>query len=443
MKRKFIRLSSAAGILAALLLLGTGCSKANINSQLAEWLGTTGMYENNEPVESPKMRAERERNEIEEKKENAMKQVLDEAGDLAKVYDYEAAMAKLDDIDEEFKKDDRVVEAKLEYKRELSQLEPYEGDIPHIFFHSLIVDADRAFDGSDMQEGYNWWMTTASEFTKMMESMYERGYVLLDIHEVATRTEDEDGDVTYVKNNPLVPQGKKPFVLSIDDVNYYDYMLEDGFARRLTIDENGDVKNVYIDAERNERIGNYDVVPILDEFVKEHPDFSLRGAKGIVAETGYEGAFGYRVNDTESPTYAEDCEMVKSVAARLRETGWQIASHSYGHGQMKQMGYDSVTADTDKWLEQIGSLVGETDILLYPYGEEVDYPGDKLNYLTDKGFRYLCGVWGTQEFLSIGGGYVRQTRRNFDGYTLHFNPDSMRDFFNPEEVIDPARPAFE
>lgn len=440
MRKKKIR--SLALMLGAVVMLSAGCSRATINSQVADCLGTSGMYENNEPVESPKMRAERELKEIEEAKLAAVNETLTEAKNLADSYNYEAALAKLDELDEELSDEDQVIEAKIAYQQGQGKMVAYDGPIPHIFFHSLIVDTDRAFDGDDMEEGYNWWMTTADEFVKMMEGMYEKGYVLIDIHETVTKAEGEDGSTTYIKNNPMVPEGKIPFVLSIDDVNYYDYMLEDGFAKCLMLDENGDVKNLYIDAQGNEHVGDYDVVPLLDTFVKEHPDFSLRGAKGIVAETGYEGAFGYRVNDPESPTYEADQASVKEVAERLWETGWQIASHSYGHGHMNQMGYENVTADTDKWLEQIGSLVGETDILLYPYGEEVD-PGDKMNYLKEKGFAFLCGVWGNQEFLSVEDGYVRQTRRNFDGYTLHFNPDSMRDFFNPEEVIDPARPAFE
>mgnify|MGYP000718429092 FL=1 len=34
------------------------------------------------------------------------------------------------------------------------------------------------------------------------------------------------------------------------------------------------------------------MVPLIDRFVEEHPDFSYRGAKGIVALTGYNGILG-------------------------------------------------------------------------------------------------------------------------------------------------------
>jgi len=310
---------------ATCMLLISGCGKAKLNDQIAEAIGTTGMYENNEPVETPKMKAHKQLQKIEEEKENALLATIGDAQEYIDIMDYEKAMEALNSIPEENKKDLRVIEAKVECQKGQSEMEVYTGPIPHIFFHSLIVDTKRAFDGDAMEEGYNYWMTTIGEFEAMLESMYERGYVLINIHELVEEVVDKKtGEVTLVQNYPSVPKGKIPFVFSLDDINYYDYMKNDGFAKRLVLDENGDVKNLYIDADGNELIGNYDAIPILDEFVEKHPDFSLRGAKGIVGETGYEGAFGYRTNQKDSETYEEDCKQVRAIAKRLREIGWEI-----------------------------------------------------------------------------------------------------------------------
>lgn len=35
---------------------------------------------------------------------------------------------------------------------------------------------------------------------------------------------------------------------------------------------------------------------LLDDFLDQHPDFSYRGARAIIAVTGYQGAFGYRIS---------------------------------------------------------------------------------------------------------------------------------------------------
>ena len=40
-----------------------------------------------------------------------------------------------------------------------------------------------------------------------------------------------------------------------------------------------------------------DATPILDQFVLEHPDFSLNGAKAIFSLTGYQGILGYRTQN--------------------------------------------------------------------------------------------------------------------------------------------------
>ena len=243
--------------------------------------------------------------------------------------------------------------------------------------------------------------------------------------------------------HPLLPEGKFPLVVCVDDVSYYDYMKEDGFPKRLVLDENGEVKNLYIDPDGTEHIGDYDVMPILDTFVREHPDFSFRGAKGIIAATGYEGTLGYRVNDPESPTLEEDQAAVRAVAARLKETGWLFASHGYGHRHTADISYHSLVEDTTRWKTEIASLLGDTDLYIYPYGEEIDYPSQKLTYLQSEGFRFFCGVWASKPFVSVQDTYVRQTRCNLDGFTMIKRPESVSDLIDAAKVVDPDRPELE
>ena len=94
-----------------------------------------------------------------------------------------------------------------------------------------------------------------------------------------------------------LPAGKKPLVLSVDDVNYYEYMNDDGFATNLTLDGDGELTNTYIDASGATTHGSFDVPTIVDDFVEDHPDFSYRGARGVLALTGYNGVLGYRTSD--------------------------------------------------------------------------------------------------------------------------------------------------
>lgn len=373
------------------------------------------------------------------RREETLLPVLEEAKNLALGYYYEEALDCLANVPEEFLEDEEILSASRQYKNALDSFVPYEEPVRHIFFHSLIIDTSRAFDGDSMENGYNYWMTTADEFRAMLEELYKNNYVLIDIHDLCRETVDEEGNVTLTANQPMVPEGKLPLVLSVDDVNYYEYMKEDGFARKLLLDENGEVKNLYIDKNGKELIGDYDVVPILDSFVKEHPDFSLRGNKGIIALTGYEGTMGYRTNDPESPAYEQDQKDAMAVAERMKETGWQFAVHGWGHRHTAQISYDSLVTDTNRWKAEVGSLVGDTDIYIYPYGEEVDYPGDKLTYLQSEGFRYFCGVW-SKAFVSVKDTYVRQSRCNLDGFTMKTRPEAIEDLFDTEKVLDTTRP---
>lgn len=408
------------------LLSITGCS------------GITESFENSAPAE-PEL-TEEEKAAI--RREELLVPLLEEAKRLALGYYYEEALELLSNVPLEFIDDAEVTTAVTAYTDAQASFIPYEEPVRHIFFHSLIVDTSLAFDGDHMSNGYNYWMTTVDEFRAMLVELYQNNYILIDIHDLCREETDEEGNVVLVANQPSIPEGKKPLILSVDDVNYYEYMEKDGFARNLMIDENGDIKNLYIDSEGKEHIGDYDVVPILDTFVKEHPDFSLRGAKGILALTGYEGTLGYRTNDPESPTYEQDKITAKAVADRLKETGWQFAVHGWGHRDAAKISYDSLVWDTTRWKNEVGSLIGDTDIYIYPYGAEVDYPSDKLTYLQSEGYRYFCGVW-TKPYVSVTDTYVRNSRCNLDGFNMITRPNALADLFDAEKVLDKSRPELE
>ncbi|NLO09312.1 MAG: polysaccharide deacetylase family protein [Clostridiales bacterium] len=315
----------------------------------------------------------------------------------------------------------------------------------HIFFHSLVADNSKAFDGDYESKGYNMYMTTAYEFEKMMQSMYEDGYVLVSVHDLAKQIIDENGKTKFVAGEIYLPPGKKPFVLSQDDVNYYDYMDGDGFASRIVIGEDGKPTCEMILEDGSVVQGPYDIVPILDAFVEEHPDFSYKGAKGILALTGYEGSLGYRTDDPTSPTYEQDKETVKEVARVLKETGWEFASHSYNHRNMQEKSFEFIKNDTNRWLDEVGSLVGETDIFIFPYGVDIEttmgsYSGDKYKFLKEAGFNYFHGV-DSKPWMHLKDDYVRMTRRPLDGQAMLEFPERLQDLFNLEEIIDPERPS--
>ena len=87
--------------------------------------------------------------------------LLTEARLLASGYDYDAAIALLQS-DSKLASDPSVQEAIAAYEAEKSTLVKAKlSEVTHVFFHSLIMDNKKAFDGENDSAGYNQVMTTA------------------------------------------------------------------------------------------------------------------------------------------------------------------------------------------------------------------------------------------------------------------------------------------
>ena len=152
-----------------------------------------------------------------------------------------------------------------------------------------------------------------------------------------------------------------------------------------------------------------------------------------------EGIFGYQIADTVVSTNEKNRDTVKAIADALLKGGWRIACAGYDHSYLDGLGPDALKAHLDKWKEEAGALVGETDILFYPYGAEVTYPSDQVKVLTDEGLLYLCGLWGDTDYMELGESYLRQTRRFVDGYTLTNAAGYFTEFFDAKALLDSDR----
>ena len=282
---------------------------------------------------------------------------------------------------------------------------PYDGVVEHLFFHPVVAYPELAFDGDSKSDGIDDWMVTAGEYLKILESVYEKGYVLVDIADCWSEQTDESGQPRMVKNTLYLPEGKEPLILSYDDVNYYEYMLANGFTYKLIIGEDGKLWSWGKDPQGKEVVSrDLDAVTILDKFVEEHPDFSPFGAKGCLSLTGYEGILGYRTQtDSKSWTAEQEAnrqkeiEAVKPIVAELKRTGWTFGSHTWGHISLNTRTFDTVTADMQKWFAEVGSLVGETSVLFYPFGgrldgDDVQQSGPAFRWMQEHGFRIFCSV---------------------------------------------------
>lgn len=385
-------------------------------------------------------------------------QLLAQANLLAMQYDYDGAIALLKG-DSQYADDQSVAAVISEYESIKSTLvEAKISEITHVFFHSLVMDTSKAFDGDHDSFGYNQVMTTAGEFEKILQSMYDKGFVLVRLHDMAYETADENGNMIMKPGSILLPEGKIPFVMSQDDVCYYPYMADDGFATRMIIGEDGKPTcEMRIDKDTT-LVGSYDLVPLLEDFIQKHPDFSYKGARAVIAFTGYEGILGYRTAekyaDDPNYDYEQERQEAAKVAQCLRDNGWELASHSWGHLNMGTIEWERFAADTDNWEAQVETLIGPTDIILFPFGADINdwHPytleNERFVYLHKAGFRYFCNVDSNQHWIQFGEDHIRQGRRNLDGYRMwkditaesEGRERKLADLFRAEEVFDPARP---
>lgn len=390
-----------------------------------------------------------------------LQNIMDQAEALAATYDYEAACDLLHSYGSDWQEVDQLVEADAKYQEEQGKLVrwPDTTTIPHIFFHSLIVDTDRCFDGEYTEGGYNQYMATVGEFNAILEELYARGFVVVRLHDIAKLTTNEEGKQVYTQGDIYLPPDKKPIVISQDDVNYYEYMVDsdddhiadaggDGFATKLLVDENGRPTCEYITAQGETVYGDYDLAPLLETFIEKHPDFSYRGARAVLALTGYQGVFGYRTNPKWIEIFGQDafdqaCKEASEVAEKLKEGGWEIASHSFGHPAYGNISAESVIEDIQKWEDQVQPIVGDTDLFIYPYGSDISgvegYSGPKYETMYAAGYRFFCNVDSSDYWVQIHDDYVRQGRRNIDGYRMWYNPELLDDLFDVDKIFDPAR----
>lgn len=325
------------------------------------------------------------------------------------------------------------------YDESNTATEVWYGDIEHIFFHPLIVFPELAFDGSYREKGFDDWMITRDELIKIIDNLYARDYMLI-------RAEDAFKEVNgrWQRNPELrFPKGKKPLILTIDDLSYNEVYQGRGFADKLVLDEKGRVTAQYTEAGKVKTSRDYEVATYVNKFVEEHPDFAWKGARGILALTGYEGVLGYRTQEG-APNRALEVEKAKEIARVLKKDGWEFSNHSYGHFSLPNHPLKKLRADTAAWQKEVVPIVGKTHIYTLPYG---NLPHEikekkKIDHLVDNGYHIIFAV-GIEPYIAPNKkspSRVIQDRRAIDGHSMR-KSGKLDDLFPVKDVFSKSRKA--
>jgi hypothetical protein len=375
--------------------------------------------------------------EIEKEKAREVKRVelIGKAGLMVSGYYYQEAIDLLKSDPDIY--NDKMKSEVKKIEDFVKQLQPYTGRIEQVFFHSLIVYPELAFGpNSSEPQGYNYWMTTELEFQRMLPLLMERGYVLVRISDLY----DVDGQGNVTEKQLYLPKGKRPLIISVDNVGYPETRKKDGFASRLIIDDKNEVTAVIRNLEGKEIVSRTaEVFPIVDDFVKDHPEFSYRGAKGMLGITGSWGVLGY------DPKTASEATEAKKVVNRMKELGWEFVSHSYTHAGGKYFSENStlegVKEDTELFKKWIVPIIGDSNVFIAPFG--VTLKGEMYQYMIDEGYTFYLNVDRRSQPRIIGKS-VLMPRINLDGFVMNRDKAYITEhFFDVDKVYDSRRPTFQ
>jgi hypothetical protein len=401
-------------LIAALILLCVLLSVA----ALRPWQPTGGSNPREDSPLSPPAATEDNSAQLDAARALAMEQ----AAACALQYDYDRALELLREPSIQNKEVEALA---AEIGAQKSSLVLYEGDIKHIFFHSLIVYPEMIFKNrTKPMGGLNAGFAEKAELEKILPQLYQRGYVLYDL---ALCYEMRDGKMA--RKDIWLPAGKQPLVLSVDDVAY---AYGNGFAQKMLV-KDGVLVNIVKNPDGVlEEMPDGDVVGVVDAFVRQHPDFSYRGHKGTLAMTGYQGAFGFSFD------IPEEREEIQKAAAALRADGWNFASHSYTHNREHYYGPesdpDNIKKDVSRWMETVDPLLGPTNLFIAPFGYRAK--GQGLEHILDAGFQIYCTV-SHKIVNEVHDRYALMSRIEIGGYSMtYLKPLLNEHFFNVDEVFD-------
>lgn len=298
-------------------------------------------------------------------------------------------------------------------------------DVLHLSFPVLTIATENTAGNT------NGPLTVAS-FQSLLEKLYEANYVLVDIDDM------KDGQVS-------LPEGKHPLIISEYNVNYDPEDTQHAIC--MVLDSHDYLTSEYLTPEGSIATNAMDVVPLTENFIAEHPDFSYNGARGIIAINGSKSVLGYDLaGDSEKTQNTTDIRIegikpaggeevasgsqteavvseseasdpatadLKAVAAKLRENGWHIACSGFEPVSYASTA-DVISEDLDKWMSQVQPRVGSVDTLLMPQEGDFgpwsgyDENDDRYLLLKEKGFHcFFVEFTGTKTWAEVTDSYVR------------------------------------
>ena len=160
--------------------------------------------------------------------EQAAKNLIAEANKLMAGYDYQGAITLLNAFEGDLSKfpalNDKILECEAAQKTMVAWEDP--SQIPNLSFQLLVADPARGFSHETYGYSINRNFITTDEFSKILQQLYDNGYILVDLDDFVTTETGADGTTIYKAKPLYLPNGKKPIMLTQTNVNYNYYLID-------------------------------------------------------------------------------------------------------------------------------------------------------------------------------------------------------------------------
>lgn len=346
--------------------------------------------------------------QVRQELENEAKAIVEEADQFAAACEFDKAIAHLDTYSGNPEESDIIKQAKDRYVYAQETMVPVE-DITQIKFLSFgTLQPDTSLFNGEFGEGYRYTYITGNEFTRILQELYEAGFMLVDFYDIFTTTQAEDGSTLILQNELLMPEDKKPIVL-IGKV-----------PGNLSPDDPLSTEGT-------------DFVPLLEAFIQSNPGFSYKGARAILATTGSNGMFGQPLTETANIT---------KIAQALIERGYVLASNTYADLSYGNSKLETLKNDLASWNVTATPLLGKTELMVYSRGSDIDdgkdeYSGAKYEALYEAGFRYFFGVcYSSTPWMNITDNTIRIGTITVNGENLLRKSTFFEGLFDVTKVIE-------
>lgn len=314
----------------------------------------------------------------------------------------------------------------------LSQQESveYTGEIEHLTFNTLMAFPEKALSSNNnFCNTYDAEKLTTNEFLAILNELYKNNYIIIDIFDAINNNNQ------LTPNKLILPENKKPIILSFDNVSYKSNYQNLGEIDKIIIDRNNNLATYTTKKSIQDRIQyNNEFIVILENFINDHPDFSHNNARGIIFLTGENGILGYNTCHKNANNKYES-KRASEVVKKLKSLGWRFGCNNYTYKNEDTKSDLDFAKELSLWNKEVKTIIGDTILYAHPYGDSPSNNTTKQELLFANNFKIFFKNSFTNK-IKFQGDCCIMNRKEINGHTLRNNSAELEHLFSTEKVYD-------